>query len=497
MTDIPMHIQFALISHTNSGKTTLARTLLGEDIGEVRDAAHVTAIAESHVLQTSAAGDTLRLWDTPGFGDSVRLQKRLAMSGNPVGWFLREVVDRYRERPFWLSQQAMRTARDEADVVLYLVNASEDPADAGYLAAEMRILGWLEKPVIVLLNQMGAPRPLAYERAEQARWQRHLEQYPVVRGVLALDAFARCWVHEHVFYEAVGALVPAAKQDAYARVFAAGEAARRKRFDEAMQLTANQLVAAIQDSELVEREDRTLFKSALKVVGLSIDREQKRQDRAMNLLAERLNLGVARTTVQLLMLHKLRSSHAAQVNERVRDNFTLRAPIDKTQASLLGALVSGAATGLSADLLAGGMTMGAGAVVGSVVGALTFAGVAWGFNACGDCEEPDMRFSDDFLRTLLVGSLLRYLAVAHFGRGRGDFIESEAPVFWQNEVEQAVAQHGPALMSMFHAVREEANRDTARAAAAVLIAQIAAQILLALYPGATFLQHDARQALHS
>lgn len=97
---VPVHLQLALISHTNNGKTTLARTLVGIDVGEVRDAAHVSQFAEAHTLLASAAGDTLRLWDTPGFGDSVRLLRRLARAGNPLGWFLREVVDRYRDRTF-------------------------------------------------------------------------------------------------------------------------------------------------------------------------------------------------------------------------------------------------------------------------------------------------------------------------------------------------------------------------------------------------------------
>ena len=122
--DDAVQIQFALISHTNNGKTTLARTLVGVDIGEVRDAAHVTVFAESHTLLATAEGDALQLWDTPGFGDSVRLLKRLGQAGNPIGWFLREVLDRYGDRPFWLSQQALRTARDAADVVLYLVKSS-------------------------------------------------------------------------------------------------------------------------------------------------------------------------------------------------------------------------------------------------------------------------------------------------------------------------------------------------------------------------------------
>ena len=34
-------IALSLISHTNTGKTTLARTLLRREVGDVRDAPHV------------------------------------------------------------------------------------------------------------------------------------------------------------------------------------------------------------------------------------------------------------------------------------------------------------------------------------------------------------------------------------------------------------------------------------------------------------------------
>ena len=54
-------IQLALLSHTNVGKTTLARTLLRKDIGAVMDRAHVTEVAESHVLMRTDAGDELVL----------------------------------------------------------------------------------------------------------------------------------------------------------------------------------------------------------------------------------------------------------------------------------------------------------------------------------------------------------------------------------------------------------------------------------------------------
>jgi hypothetical protein len=476
----PVKIQFALVSHTNNGKTTLARTLVGVDVGDVRDAAHVTVFAEAHTLQTSEAGDALLLWDTPGFGDSVRLLRRLAMAGNPIGWFLREVFDRYRDRPFWLSQQALRAAKEEADVVLYLVNSAEAPRDAGYLPAEMKILEWLGKPVAVLLNQMGPPRPGSEEQLEQSRWKQHLAQYPIVRDVLPLDAFARCWVHEHVFYEAVGKLVEEAKRPGYARLRAAWEAGNLQRYHEALRLCAAQVAAAARDSEPVESAGKGLFKAALKAVGLGKD-ELRRQEAAMASLVERLNLDIARTTARLLVLHKLDPGEAGKINARVRENFAVRAPVDSTQAGLLGAVVSGAATGLSADLMAGGLTMGGGALLGAIVGALTMAGAAWGFNTTTDRNQPTVQFASPFLRTLLVGSVLRYLAVAHFGRGRGNFIEGEAPPFWQTEVEAALARHGGELERLWQAVRAAPDLAAATELVHPLVEKLANDTLDRLY----------------
>ena len=84
----PATINLTLLAHTNVGKTTLLRTLVRRDVGDIADRPHVTLAPESYTLIDTAAGDVLRLWDTPGFGDSVRLLKRLRMSGNPIGWLI-------------------------------------------------------------------------------------------------------------------------------------------------------------------------------------------------------------------------------------------------------------------------------------------------------------------------------------------------------------------------------------------------------------------------
>src|SRR5690606_4316089 len=237
-------ISLSLVSHTNAGKTTLARTLLASDVGIVRDEAHVTDEAESFLLARTPADDELRLWDTPGFGDSHRLARRLERSDNPFGWLLGQVWDRLRDRPLYSSQQAIRNVREQADVVLYLVNASEDPAEAGYVEPEMRILDWIGKPVVVLLNQTGRPRPPDEEAAELARWRAATARSTAVREVIQLDAFARCWVQESTLLAAVGRQLPDTLRPAFERLHSHWMGVRRARFDTSMAELARRVARA-------------------------------------------------------------------------------------------------------------------------------------------------------------------------------------------------------------------------------------------------------------
>src|SRR5690606_6237244 len=72
-----------------------------------------------------------------------------------------------------------------------------------FVQHEMEILDWLGKPVLVLLNQTGQPRPATEEKNEENAWREHLQKFNIVRGVLSLDAFTRCWVQERVLMEKI------------------------------------------------------------------------------------------------------------------------------------------------------------------------------------------------------------------------------------------------------------------------------------------------------
>jgi hypothetical protein len=471
-------IALSLVSHTNVGKTTLARTLLARDIGEVRDEAHVTLESERHTLIESAAGDRLELWDTPGLGDSVRLARRIEQARNPIGWFINEVWDRFRDRAAWSSQRAVRNVLDEADAVLYLVNASEAPDDIAYLDAELRVLGLLDKPVVVLLNQMGPPRPAASEAAEIERWRQRTAAAPCVRRVLAFDAFARCWVQEDTLLDAVGAALDASHAAAFKRLREAWRARSLATWHAALRVLAEQIARAALDREVVHDAGWTgRLKEVGAALGLRREGSLTPREHAMQALAERLDVDIRTSTDRLIVLHGLEGQAAGVVLTRLAEHYAVREPLSEGKAAVLGGVLTGALAGLKADIASGGLTMGGGLLAGGVLGALGAAGLARGYNLIRGVGAPTLAWATPVLLELARSALLRYLAVAHYGRGRGMWRESESPAFWGDTVGNVLAQTAAGLEAAWKA---ESVADALEA----WLTDASAKLLIELYPQA-------------
>jgi hypothetical protein len=473
-------VALCLVSHTNVGKTTLARTLLARDIGAVRDAPHVTEFADEHILVSTTDGDVLTLWDTPGFGDSARLARRMQQSGRPLGWLLSQVWDRFSDRAFWSSQQALRAVREQADVVLYLVNASESPAAAGYVAPEMALLAWVGKPVIVLLNQLGAPQPPAAEDAEVALWRSQLAAWPLVRAVLPLDAFARCWVQELTLLQAVEDVLDGAARQRMQRLRDAWAARQQATFDAAVALLAGQLAAAAQARQTVADSGR--MRETVRRLGQVLGLARVGDDPALlaqQALAAQLDMSVRASTADLVALHGLAGAAEGEILARLAAHFDTRMPVDEGKAAVLGGLVTGALAGLKADVASGGLTLGGGLLAGGLLGALGAAGAARAANLVRGLEQGSVGWSDAALNVMAEAALLRYLAVAHFGRGRGDWAAGESPPHWRAVVAQALALQQPVLDQFWR------ERGTLTAAALQCVLSTAVlDCLRRLYPSA-------------
>jgi hypothetical protein len=411
-------VSLSLISHTNVGKTTLARTLLRRDVGEVLDQAHVTDTSTSWVLVEDGP-DRLLLWDTPGFGDTARLLRRLKLEKNPLGWFLHQVWDRIRDRPLWCSQEAVRNVRESSDVVLYLVNATEDPRAAGYVPHELEILSWIGKPTLVLLNQLGDARAAP---AALAAWREALAPWSIVRDVLSLDAFTRAWVQEDRLFASVVPLLGAESRAAMERLAAAWRARNLQVFERSMRALGAFLARAARDREPLAR---------------GASRAQKEQ--AMRALLRRLESAGRALWDGVIGEHGLDGALAAALRTEL-GSFAVEGEelFSPSKGALIGGALSGALGGLAADVLAGGLSLGGGLLAGAILGAMGGAGLSKAVRLAQGEAEPSVRWSSEFLEALVEQSLLRYLAVAHFGRGRGKLADVAHAEQWRERVQETL-----------------------------------------------------------
>ena len=83
----------------------------------------------------------------------------------------------------------------------------------------------------------------------------------------------------------------------------------------------------------------------------------------------------------------------------------------------------------------------------------------------------------------VASALLRYLAIAHYGRGRGEWKQSEYPEFWRDIVQRRVDARRAALSALW--VRRDGDVEAAAIDAELrgILASAARDVLEVLYPG--------------
>ncbi|MDQ2778502.1 MAG: DUF3482 domain-containing protein, partial [Pseudomonadota bacterium] len=150
-----------------------------------------------------------------------------------------------------------------------------------------------------------------------------------------------------------------------------------------------------------------------------------------------------------LELHGLQGAAEAEILSRVASQFTAHAPVSEGRAAVWGGAVTGALAGLKADVVSGGLTLGGGMLAGALIGALGAAGVARGINVVRGSGVAFVAWSEAALNAAVESALLRYLAVAHFGRGRGDWSRGEAPAHWRAVVAEVLGPQQEALQAIW------------------------------------------------
>lgn len=475
--DSDKEIVLSLISHTNVGKTALARTLLRKDVGEVADSAHVTIIPESYPLIESE-GLTAKLWDTPGFGSNLaKLAKRLRSSGNPVGWILHQVWDRAQDKSLWCSQEAIRNVQSDADVVLYLVDASQSPSTIGYVDLEIEIIEWIGKPVLVFLNQTGAP-DIERDRLNEKEWRDHLEKHAIVKKVSTLDAFTRCWTVEHQILARAAEVMTGGKQNTARLLTRAWIDRNRSVFDESVNAIAGLVAYALGDVEPLP--GRGLFEKVIHLVKKS---ERNRElEGIQSAMYQRLAERTTETVNRLIHLNGLSGETAAKLARTSREALAVKRDVEESVMAVIGGMGSGLLGGLCADLASGGMTLGGGAIVGMLVGGATTYALAFGYNLTQTGQNM-VRWSGPHFVDQVKSIVMLYLAVSHFGRGRGAWQDPvNNPAHWQKVVEAEMEKEKAEWQSLWK--RGGAHSDPERTMKKLqkLLHQLLAAVFSELYP---------------
>ena len=170
-------INIAVVGHTNTGKTSLIRTLLRDDcFGNIDESAGTTRYVEK---STIFAGDdaVINLYDTPGFEDSSALLQALDELSKTVE--ARVPADLLRafmaqaER-FAEFEQEIRVLRQSinSDVLLYIIDVREPLL--GKYRDEAEILSMAGKPIVPVFNFIaGNSEPLARWREQMAQFNLH------------------------------------------------------------------------------------------------------------------------------------------------------------------------------------------------------------------------------------------------------------------------------------------------------------------------------------
>lgn len=146
-------LSLAVVGHTNTGKTSLLRTLLRDsNFGEVKNAAATTRHVEKAAINNGS--ETLvYLYDTPGLEDAGGVLDWLEENTSPRSDGI-ERLQQFLESPAATGDfnQEAKVLRQllQSDMALYVVDARE-PVLNKY-KDELTVLSWCAKPVMPVFN---------------------------------------------------------------------------------------------------------------------------------------------------------------------------------------------------------------------------------------------------------------------------------------------------------------------------------------------------------
>jgi hypothetical protein len=126
-------------------------------------------------------------------------------------------------------------------------------------------------------------------------------------------------------------------------------------------------------------------------------------------------------------------------------------------------------------------------IAGGILGALGGSALAKGYRVIGGSKNPSVTWTPGSLHRLCHQAMLRYLAVAHFGRGRGGYRDLEHPAHWSEAVDRVLGSRRSVLEGIWSDADKSGAQATERVAARLgtVIEASLREVLRDAYPGAS------------
>jgi hypothetical protein len=391
-------LKLAVVGHTNTGKTSLLRTLTRDtNFGKVSARPSATRHVEGARLLADGEA-VVELYDTPGLEDAIGLldlMEDLPAPGERLDGPAR--IARFLDTPDALTrfEQEAKVLRQllASDAGMVVIDV-RDPVLAKY-RDELSILAACGKPLLPVLNFVRTAGNHEYA------WREALARAGL-HSVISFDTVTPDLDGEQRLFEKLALML-----DPFAPALQRLIQTRQRETDERLQ-SAAQLIAGM------------LIDVAAYRVTVPHSDESALQE-PMTQLREKVRQHEVACVHGLLKLYRFRHDDVSLSNLPMLDG---RWEDDLFSAEALGAMgirlsqgvVAGAVAGISIDLIVGGLTLGAATVAGALAGGLWQLGNTYGERVLGKLRGYRSLTVDDNILRLLA---LRQLWLVHALQQRG------------------------------------------------------------------------------
>lgn len=383
-------LKIAIVGHTNTGKTSLIRTLTRErNFGEVKDEASTTI----NVAEIKRASQDLSLTyiDTPGIEDAMAVldtleekypsRSRIEEADN----LLKFAKDSHIETLF---EQEVKVIKQlfEADLTCYVIDCR-----LPFLPKfddELTLIEKTHRPILPILNFI--------EGEHLESWKKHLKAHGI-HHYLEFDTVIP--PQKRRFYEQIAIMFPEIYSEIMAYV-TLEELSDQTRFEQAMTVTAN-FYLNLMTLQLKEKRDS----SAEKIMGKLNKAIEKIEKSAIDSL-----LSIYQFNKEDIEYFKL----AIEGSQYEQDLFTSDSLIDFSVLFTKGA-VGGAGLMVGIDALAGFTTLGAASATGAIIGGLAASFKHFGGSVMDHIQDMETYCINDEAVNYLLNRML-YIVGALNGR---------------------------------------------------------------------------------